>query len=31
VAERVLKTRLAGAKSDPLIDQAIGQLPGKLQ
>jgi F-type H+-transporting ATPase subunit b len=31
IAEDVLKTRLAGAKADPLIDQAIGQLPGKLQ
>jgi F-type H+-transporting ATPase subunit b len=31
MAEDVLKTRLAGAKSDPLIDQAIGQLSSKLQ
>lgn len=31
IAEDVLKSRLAGAKGDPLIDQAIGQLPGKLQ
>jgi F-type H+-transporting ATPase subunit b len=31
MAEDVLKARLAGAKSDPLIDQAIGQLAGKLQ
>lgn len=31
IAEDVLKARLAGAKGDPLIDQAIGQLPGKLQ
>ena len=31
IAEDVLKSRLAGAKADPLIDQAIGQLPGKLQ
>lgn len=31
MAEDVLKARLAGAKGDPLIDQAIGQLPGKLQ
>jgi len=26
MAEQVLTTRLAGAKSDPLIDQALGQL-----
>jgi F-type H+-transporting ATPase subunit b len=31
IAEDVLKQRLAGAKSDPLIDQAIGQLGAKLQ
>jgi F-type H+-transporting ATPase subunit b len=31
MAEGVLKARLAGAKSDPLIDQAIGQMAGKLQ
>jgi F-type H+-transporting ATPase subunit b len=31
VAERVLTQRLAGAKSDPLVDVAIGQLAGKLQ
>jgi F-type H+-transporting ATPase subunit b len=31
MAERVLTQRLAGAKSDPLIDKAIGQLAGKLQ
>lgn len=31
MAEDVLKTRIAGAKSDPLIDQAIGQLSSKLQ
>ena len=31
MAEDVLKTRLAGAKSDPLVDQAIGQLSSKLQ
>jgi F-type H+-transporting ATPase subunit b len=31
MAEGVLKARLAGAKSDPLVDQAIGQLGGKLQ
>jgi F-type H+-transporting ATPase subunit b len=31
MAENVLKTRLAGAKSDPLVDQAIGQLSAKLQ
>lgn len=31
LAERVLTQRLAGAKSDPLIDKAIGQLAGKLQ
>lgn len=29
--EEVLTQRLAGAKSDPLIDKAIGQLAGKLQ
>jgi F-type H+-transporting ATPase subunit b len=31
MAEKVLKARLAGAKSDPLVDQAIGELAGKLQ
>jgi len=31
MAERVLTARLAGAKSDPLIDSAIKQLAGKLQ
>jgi F-type H+-transporting ATPase subunit b len=31
MAETVLTARLTGAKSDPLIDQAIGQLAGKLQ
>ena len=30
-AELVLVKRLAGAKSDPLVDQAIGQLAAKLQ
>jgi F-type H+-transporting ATPase subunit b len=31
MAEEVLAARIAGAKSDPLIDGAIGQLAGKLQ
>ena len=31
MAETVLAARIAGAKSDPLIDAAIGQLAGKLQ
>ena len=31
MAEQVLAARLAGSKSDPLIDAAIGQLAGKLQ
>jgi F-type H+-transporting ATPase subunit b len=31
MAEQVLASRIAGAKSDPLIDAAIGQLAGKLQ
>jgi F-type H+-transporting ATPase subunit b len=31
VAEQVLVSRLAGAKSDPLIDLAISQLGSKLQ
>jgi F-type H+-transporting ATPase subunit b len=31
MAEDVLKTRLASAKSDPLVDQAIGQISIKLQ
>ncbi|HEX3364420.1 ATP F0F1 synthase subunit B [Phenylobacterium sp.] len=31
MAETILTARIAGAKSDPLIDAAIGQLAGKLQ
>jgi F-type H+-transporting ATPase subunit b len=31
MAEQVLAARLAGAKSDPLVDSALGQLAGKLQ
>lgn len=31
MAEQVLVKRLAGAKADPLVDAAIGQLAGKLQ
>jgi F-type H+-transporting ATPase subunit b len=31
MAERILSQRLAGAKTDPLIDTAIGQMAGKLQ
>jgi F-type H+-transporting ATPase subunit b len=31
MAERILSQRLAGAKTDPLIDSAIGQMAGKLQ
>lgn len=31
MAEQVLAARLAGAKSDPLVDSAIAQLAGKLQ
>lgn len=31
MAEKVLVQRLAGAKTDPLVDRAIGQLAGKLQ
>ena len=31
MAEQVLTARIAGAKTDPLIDTAIGQLAGKLQ
>jgi F-type H+-transporting ATPase subunit b len=31
MAEQVLAARVAGAKTDPLIDAAIGQLAGKLQ
>jgi F-type H+-transporting ATPase subunit b len=31
MAEQVLMQRIAGAKSDPLIDKAISQLAGKLQ
>jgi F-type H+-transporting ATPase subunit b len=31
MAESVLTARIAGAKTDPLIDAAIGQLAGKLQ
>jgi F-type H+-transporting ATPase subunit b len=30
-AEQVLTARLAGAKSDPLVDAAIGELAGKLK
>lgn len=30
-AEQVLAARIAGAKSDPLVDTAIGQLAGRLQ
>ena len=29
-AQQILATRIAGAKTDPLIDQAIGQIGGKL-
>jgi F-type H+-transporting ATPase subunit b len=31
MAETVLAARIAGAKTDPLIDAAIGQIAGKLQ
>jgi F-type H+-transporting ATPase subunit b len=31
LAEQVLAARIIGAKSDPLVDVAIGQLAGKLQ
>jgi F-type H+-transporting ATPase subunit b len=31
LAETVLAARIAGAKTDPLIDAAIGQMAGKLQ
>jgi F-type H+-transporting ATPase subunit b len=31
LAEKVLVTRLAGSKSDPLVDLAIGQMGTKLQ
>lgn len=31
MAEDVLKARLVGAKTDPLVDQAIGQMSSKLQ
>ena len=31
MAEQILSRRLVGAKSDPLIDTAIGQLASKLQ
>jgi F-type H+-transporting ATPase subunit b len=31
LAEQVLVTRLAGTKSDPLVDQAISQMGAKLQ
>lgn len=31
MAEQVLAARLVGAKADPLVDAAIGQLAGKLQ
>ena len=30
-AEQVLGQRIAGAKSDPLVDDAIGQLAGRLR
>lgn len=30
-AEQVLAARIAGAKSDPLVDAAIGQMAGRLQ
>ena len=30
-AEQILASRLQGAKSDPLVDAAIGQLAGRLQ
>ncbi len=31
IAEHVLSARIAGAKSDPLVDAAIGQMVGKFQ
>jgi len=31
MAEQVLASRISGAKSDPLVDAAIGQLASKLQ
>jgi F-type H+-transporting ATPase subunit b len=31
MAEQVLTARIAGAKTDPLVDSAIGQLASKLQ
>ena len=31
MAEQVLAARIAGAKSDPLVDRAIDQIAGKLQ
>ena len=31
IAEQVLASRLPGLKSDPLIDRAVDQMPGKLQ
>jgi F-type H+-transporting ATPase subunit b len=31
IAEQVLAGRLQGLKSDPLIDRAVGEMPGKLQ
>ena len=31
MAEQVLAARIASAKSDPLVDQALGQLAAKLQ
>jgi F-type H+-transporting ATPase subunit b len=31
IAEQVLTARLQGLKSDPLIDRAVDQMPGKLQ
>jgi F-type H+-transporting ATPase subunit b len=31
MAENVLAQRLAGAKSDPLVDAAVGQLAEKLK
>jgi F-type H+-transporting ATPase subunit b len=31
IAEHVLAARLTGLKSDPLVDRAVEQMPGKLQ
>jgi F-type H+-transporting ATPase subunit b len=31
MAETILQKRIAGAKSDPLIDRAVGDLAGRLQ